>query len=315
MILIAILGQTSSGKSEIAVEIAKFYTQKGLNTWVINCDSRQVYKDLNTGTGKVEGFWLNNTDPTKYPNKKVYFYKKVAHFLIDYIKPQQNFGLIDYLKDFNDLFEQIQPDIVILCGGTGLYAKSIYSGQSYFETKPEFLGDYQKRREFYTSLPMEELQKKCQKMGLNQSDFNNKIRLTNHLLKQDAFKNNWINEKKLPCFEKKFLFGVSVGGEVLKEKIAKRLKQRVVLGLFDEFLRLKSAGVENSFWGKLGLEYRLCLFYYYGLISEKDWKSKLQSENLQYSKRQLTWFKKEPLIWKRNSLEILQYLDKLTTDG
>lgn len=314
MILLAILGQTSSGKSEIAVDIARFYIKKGLNVWVVSCDSRQVYAGLNIGTGKVEGCWLDNCDTKKYPNKNVYFYKEVAHFLIDCVKPGQDFGLVDYLKSFNNLFEQVQPDFVILCGGTGLYAKSIYSGKKYFETRAEALEDYNKTRELYSSLSKAELQQKCKNLNLNQSDFNNKIRLINHLLKKTALSNNWINEKRVISFEQKFIFGIDIDTKLLKQRIVKRLKQRIRLGLFEEFLELKIAGVKNSFWDKIGLEYRLCLFYYYGLISKNEWQNKLLSENLQYAKRQLTWFKKEPLTWKPNGFEILKYLDKLTTD-
>jgi tRNA dimethylallyltransferase len=306
MKLIAILGQTSSGKSEIAVEIADYYTQKGLVVWVVNCDSRQVYKDLNIGTGKVAGQW-QQTDKD-LPSSSTYFYKNIPHFLIDYIEPQEGFDLTKYLSDFKNLFTQKVPDIVILCGGTGLYAKSVYSQKDYFTTKPEHLENYKQLREYYSNLSLGDLQKQTEDLNLNQSDFNNKIRLINQLLKRTATLNDWLIPEQPVEFEESFLFGILTEQGELYQKISDRLKNRIDSGLFEEFLSLKQKNIDPSFWTRIGLEYRLCWFYYYGLISQKEWQSKLLSQNLQYAKRQLTWFKREPLIWKKSTFEILQYL-------
>lgn len=307
MKLIAILGQTSSGKSEIAIEIANYYTQKGLAVWVVNCDSRQVYKDLNIGTGKITGQWQQSS--VGLPGTSTYFYKNTPHFLIDYIKPGQDFDLTKYLTDFKNLFRKSSPDIVILCGGTGLYAKSIYSQKVYFTTKPEYIENYKQLREYYGSLDLSDLQKQTENSALNKSDFNNKIRLINQLLKRTAAVNGWLIPEQPVQFKESFLFGISTEQEELHQKISDRLKVRIDSGLFEEFLNLKQKKINPSFWTRVGLEYRLCWFYYYGLISQKEWKSKLLSQNFQYAKRQLTWFKREPLIWKKNTDEIVEYLD------
>lgn len=115
MNLLVLLGQTSSGKSQMAVDLALKLNKTNQIVWIVNCDSRQVYKGLNLGTGKVEGGWQND----------IYFYKEVPHYLIDYVDPQATYSLNQYLQDFKNLFLKDKPGWVILTGGTGLFAKAI----------------------------------------------------------------------------------------------------------------------------------------------------------------------------------------------
>ncbi|MEI6728023.1 MAG: hypothetical protein WCK98_00070 [bacterium] len=166
MILITLLGQTSSGKSEMAVELAKTLLASNLplsrggqgvfrnveasqachpTVWIVNCDSRQVFKELNIGTGKVEGKWVESAN---FPlssggqgvfKNKTFHYKAIPHFLIDYVAIEQKYNVSNFVQDFIKILDtQNKPDYVILTGGTGLYAKAIYNEMELGQIQPDF---------------------------------------------------------------------------------------------------------------------------------------------------------------------------------
>ncbi|MGL4759200.1 MAG: hypothetical protein ACRCXZ_07710, partial [Patescibacteria group bacterium] len=130
--LIALGGQTSSGKSEMAIELA----QKLKDCWIISCDSRQVYKYLNLGTGKIAGSWemvLHNGQLIH-----TYLYQDIPHFFIDNVDPSKQYSLAHFLADFRDFCKNhTLPKYLILCGGTGLYIKAILERYRINEIKAE----------------------------------------------------------------------------------------------------------------------------------------------------------------------------------
>jgi len=309
MILYTILGPTSSGKSELAVKLAKQFLPK--KTWIVNCDSRQIYKGLNIGTGKVEGNWQKIPESQRvfFPDSKIFFYQDIPHFLLDYKDPYTdfNFSLNQFLLDFSQLFQktEILPNYVILCGGTGFYAQSILK-QTEFKI---YKRGFKKSLEIYKNLlqkkSLKDLQRQWQKeiknssnlnqelIKINASDFGNKIRLVNRLV-QILTENGQMQEtQKLPRFEKKVGYFLNPEIVTLKQKIELRLQQRLKEGLEKEAENFLDLGYTKLM--QLGLEYRLFWCYFYGLISKEDLYKKLLQKNLNYAKRQITWFKKQGL--------------------
>jgi tRNA dimethylallyltransferase len=198
MHLITLLGQTCSGKSDMAVELALELRAMGRGpVWIVNCDSRQIYRHLNLGTGKVAGHWQeikSSESKVKNPNfyksetgqkvhskvengsfapsqdpdlvrtakkiKQAFFYRGFPHFLIDYVDPAQRYSLVDYLADWCSLFNQLNsptPEFVILTGGTGLYAKAINEEYQPGLIKQQFQENYQAWRERLQSLTLLDL--------------------------------------------------------------------------------------------------------------------------------------------------------------
>ena len=122
--LLAVVGPTASGKSELAVSLAKLY-----NGEIISCDSRQVYKGMDVGTGKVKGKWI----------KGHYIYKGIIHHCIDYADPKRQFSVSLFQKDAQKALEDIRKrsKLPILCGGTGQWIDAVVHNIKLPEVKPD----------------------------------------------------------------------------------------------------------------------------------------------------------------------------------
>src|SRR5947209_15079783 len=123
MKLIAIVGPTASGKSEFAVEVAK-----KCNGEIISCDSRQVYKGMDIGTGKIEGKW----------QKEKFVYKGVPHYCIDFVDPKKQFSAALFQKQAQKAVADVQKrgKLAVLCGGTGHWVDAVALNQKLPEVKP-----------------------------------------------------------------------------------------------------------------------------------------------------------------------------------
>lgn len=307
MQLITILGQTSSGKSEMATSLAKHLVYKNLRTCIVSCDSRQIYRGLNIGTGKVEGVWEFDYSLQSDSFK----HKGITHFMIDFIDPNLDYNLQNYISDFYNLMKSIEEkfDIVILVGGTGLYAKAIVEQIDLGQIKSEFLENYISHKTKLQSKTLYQLQQICidQKIKLNNSDFNNKIRLVSNFLKIYTRENSWIQPSQYFRFTKQCLFAINIDQTELRTKIVQRLKNRFNLGLLNEIEKFTFLGHDKFI--ALGLEYRLGWLFLNNQITEQEMHNRLLIENLQYAKRQMTWLKKQKnLIWIRNLAEIREQI-------
>ena len=223
MNLIVILGQTSSGKSDLAIAWSTGIPR----SCVVNCDSRQVYKGLNKGTGKVEGDWQNG----------IFVSGGVDHYLIDYVDPAKAYNVVDWILDFNDLIRRIenQYDTVILVGGTGLYAKAIVEQVDYGFIKAEFEGQYLDYKTLLQTQSLLELQDSVGiDSGLNNSDWHNPTRLVSFLLRQKSVKENWLSVIDYYNFSSIKQCAIDIDQQVLSLKIQNRLMNRLQQGIVEE---------------------------------------------------------------------------------
>ncbi len=304
MKLIVLLGQTCSGKSQLAVDLAKNLG----SAWIVNCDSRQIYKRLNIGTAKVPGVWTNLEKYGKY-----FEYQEVPHFLIDFVDPQIQYTLVDYLRDWVQLFkehEQNLPDFVILTGGTGLFAKAILEEYQPSWVKPEKDSELKELKSSLSKLGVSELQSIIKNSAnINKSDWQNPRRLINKILAQEAQEKGWTkkSKKQYPNFEQKLFFAIQIDQGILQERIYKRLVQRINQGLLEEVKNLQDLGTSRLL--ELGLEYRLTQLLFLGQLNESEWKEKMYQENIRYAKRQMTWLKKETPEWLSGCEEILNIIN------
>ena len=277
--IIIILGPTSSGKSDLAVELAKKYQGE-----VISADSRQIYKDMNLGTGKVEGQWKeisnfqfpisNKISNDKfqifkkqpYPagsifgkkgtDKEVFVYKNIPHYLIDFISPQKEYNVCHFQKDCTKLVDAINKKgkTPIICGGTGFWIKAVVYDQSLPLVKPD-----QFLRNKLISKTGEELFQSLKKIDPKRAkniDKKNKIRLiraieiANKLGKVPGIKKGnfeIVKQKGIKIVRLRkndeiweFLqLGISFSREELSERIKKRLTLRFQAGMIEEVKKLK----------------------------------------------------------------------------
>ncbi|HPC31147.1 MAG TPA: tRNA (adenosine(37)-N6)-dimethylallyltransferase MiaA [Candidatus Paceibacterota bacterium] len=273
--LLVILGPTASGKSDLAIKLAKLF-----NGEIISADSRQVYKGMDIGSGKV---------PLKKIKGKLYS-NGIRHHLIDVANPQEYFSAAQYQKLALKAIKDIQKrgKLPILCGGTGLYISSVVEGWQFPKAKPNL-----KLRKELENLTGEELFLKLKKLDARRAkaiDKNNKRRLIRAL--EIILQNKKIEPlKKNPLKMEVLVIGIKKDKEVLRQKIKKRLEKRLKEGMIKEVKKLKQKGVSSKRLEDFGLEYRWVNRYLEKKIDYKEMKETLEKEIIKYAKRQMTWFK------------------------
>ena len=264
--VIIILGQTATGKSNLAVKIAR-----KINGEIISADSRQVYKSLDIGTGKI--------------TKKEM--KGVPHHLLDVVNPRHRFTVAEYKKLAEEKIKEIlaRSNIPIICGGTGFYIDAITKGIIFPEVPPDIKLRKEMLRKDATALfhILFKLDKTRAKNIKNKNEQNNKVRIIRAIEIAKALgKVPKITEKTPPY---KFIkIGLYLPPDKLKKKIEKRVKKMFKMGLLNEIKKLKRSGVSEKRLKELGFEY-------YNPTPEK-----VISETLKYAKRQMTWFKRDKEI-------------------
>ena len=264
--VIVILGQTATGKSDLAVKIALL-----VNGEIISGDSRQVYKNLDIGTGKI----------TKKNQRGV------SHHLLDVANPKNKFTVVEFQRRAISAIAEIarRNKIPIICGGTGFYIDAVTKGIILPEVQPN-----PKLRKILEKKSPEVLLKILQKLDRVRAeniDVKNKVRLIRAIeIAKILGKVPRITEV-LPPY--KFIkIGLTLPTDKLKKKIEKRVRKMFDKknngGLLNEIKKLKKAGISKKRLAELGFEY-----------NEPTYE-KVVSGSIKYAKRQMTWFKRDKEI-------------------
>jgi tRNA dimethylallyltransferase len=297
--IIIILGPTSSGKSEVAIMLAKRYDGE-----ILSADSRQIYRGLDIGTGKI----------TKREQKLA------KHYLLDIISPRTNFSAARFKKRADKIIADIlrRGKLPIICGGTGFWIKTIVDNVTYPEVKPDPV-----LRNQLSNNSAEELFKELKKLDPERArtiDAKNKVRLIRAieicktLGKVPPFiaKGSTLRISKVEPWQ--FLqIGISLSKEKLRTNIKKRLEKRLRAGMVEEVKRLHFK--DKVSWKRLesfGLGYSLIPKYLRGEIKTKEELfEKIYQAEKNYAKRQMTWFRKDKrIIWRENYREIKKEVKK-----
>lgn len=269
--LITILGPTAVGKTRLAALLANRF-----NGEIISADSRQVYRGMDIGTGK---------DLADY----VVDEKQINYHLVDVFNPTDEFNLFYFYKMFFDVFGKIEEKnkLPILAGGTGLYIHSIL--KEYELKDVEF---NQNRYDELNELSYNELAEKLIKLQPKQhntTDLINKDRVIRALMiaEQDAF---FAVENKKNI--NSLIIGVSLPRNEVRKRITERLKLRLESGMVEEVKQLMHDGISYERMKQLGLEYKFVAMYLQNELTYDEMFEKLNIAIHQFSKRQMTWFRK-----------------------
>ncbi|MCR4275219.1 MAG: tRNA (adenosine(37)-N6)-dimethylallyltransferase MiaA [Candidatus Wolfebacteria bacterium] len=271
--IIVILGPTSSGKSDLAVKVARKF-----NGEIISADSRQVYKNMDIGSGKI--------------TKKEML--GIPHHLLDIANPERTFTVNQYQKLAKKALEKIIKNgkLPIICGGTGLYIDSVIYDYKFPKAPPN-----QKLRQKLEKLKTEKLFEKLEKLDPRRAkniDSYNRRRLV-RALEIIAFTKKPVPLLTIRSDSKKSKFqilkiGTKKTPEELKNKIKKRLFKRLKTGIIAEVKDLHKSGLSWKKLDDLGLEYRFISRYLRRLISRQEMIELILRESYKYAKRQMTWF-------------------------
>jgi tRNA dimethylallyltransferase len=309
--LVIILGPTSSGKSGMAIRLAKKFKGE-----IISADSRQIYRGMDVGTGK---------EPGHYDTKnKVYMSGGISHYMIDVVSPKTNFSAAQFKKRTDRIIGNIlkRGKLPIICGGTGFWIKAIVDDVAYPEVKPNPI-----LRSALRNKTAEELFAMLQKLDpsrANTIDKNNPVRLIRAIeicktlgKVPDIYELR--NKRKYEILQ----IGLSLPKEKLHENIKKRLEQRFEAGMIEEVKRLHFK--DKISWKRLesfGLGFSLIPKYLRSEIAnENELFEKIYHAEKDYAKRQMTWFsaqsrsasggeKDKRIIWKEKYQEIEKEIGK-----
>ena len=280
--IIVILGPTASGKSNLAVWLAK-----KLNSEVISADSRQVYRGLDIGSGKITKKEMAG----------------VAHHLLDVADPKKVFSIDQYQKlatrAINDILKRGKTPII--CGGTGFYIDAIVDGRIWPAVTPnkKLRAELNKK----TSAELLTELKKLDPKRVQTIDIKNPVRLIRAIEIATAL-GSVPKIKKKPRYNV-LKIGLNPGLEILKNNIHNRLTKRLHQGMLAEAKKLHDDGVSWRRLEALGLEYRYQALFLQGKITKTEMIKQIEKESLKYAKRQMTWFKRDKnIFWNKNKTQI-----------
>lgn len=272
--ILVILGPTASGKSDLAVALAK-----KLNGEVVSADSRQVYKGLNIGSGKI----------TKREMRGI------THHLIDIAQPKKRFTVNDYQKLAYKAIDSIleRNKLPIICGGSGFYTQAIVDGIVIPDVDP--MPELRKKLAEFSTPKLFSMLRKLDHQRAKIIDPNNRPRLIRAIeISKSLGKTS--NLEKKPLYDS-LQIGVRFSLPLLRSRIEERIKKRIKKGMIDEVRDLHARGLSFKRLNELGLEYRYISEYLQKKITKNEMIDVLNTKIFQYAKRQITWFKKDKRIW------------------
>jgi tRNA dimethylallyltransferase len=277
--LIVVLGPTASGKTELAIKLAKKF-----NGEIVNADSRQVYKGMDIGTAK--------------PTKKEM--KGVPHHLLDVVSPKRKFTVAQYRKLALKAIEKIQKrgKIPFLVGGTWFYIRAIVDGLVIPEVSPDW--KLRKELEKKTQKELYKMLKKLDPERAKTIEKENKRRLIRAI--EICKKIGKVPPLKFnPLPYPVLVIGIRRKKKELMGKIRKRFFEWLKRGLILEVIKLRKMGVSFKRIEEFGMHYREIARYLQGKISEKEMIENSIKEIQNYAKKQMNWFKKDKRVkWINN---------------
>lgn len=285
--ILVIVGPTATGKSDLAVKLAK-----KMRGEIISADSRQVYKGLDIGTGKITKKEMAG----------------VPHHLLDVADPKKQFSVVKYVELAEKAIASIivNNKIPIIVGGTGFYIQSLIDGT----VLPDVLPNPGLRKELSKKSADEliTILKKIDPKRAKEIDPKNSRRIIRAIEIATALGKVPSIKKSPPKYDTLFI-GLTLPTEELKKKIKLRLEKRLKDGMIKEAVELHKNGLSWRRMDELGLEYRYLALYLQKKISLEELKKKLETEIWRYAKRQMTWFKRDKRIrWLKSKEETRDFL-------
>ena len=268
--VLVILGPTASGKSDLAVRLAKTFGGE-----IISADSRQVYKGLNIGTGKITKREMQG----------------IPHHLLNIANPRKQFSVSEYKKLAEEKWRYIaiKNKLPIIVGGTGFYIDALTAKASWPDVPPNKI--LRKKLEKNSVSKLFAMLKKKDARRAKSIDPHNKVRIIRAL---EIIEKLGKVPALIPGFSDNFIY-IGLKPDDLNQRIYKRLIKRLT-GIIREVKKLHKQDLSWKRMYELGLEYRYVALYLQKKINKEELIVKLNTAIRQYAKRQMTWFKRNKKI-------------------
>lgn len=272
--LVVVLGLTATGKSDLAVELARKY-----NGEIISADSRQVFKGMDLGSGKI--------------TKKEML--GIKHHLLNVVGPNTSYNVVKFQKTAHQVISQIleRGKLPILCGGTGFYIQAIVENTIFPNVGPN--AKLRSKLEKFTTAKLLNLLKKLDILSYERIDKNNRVRIIRAI--EIAKTLGSVPTSTIDPIYNTLQIGLDAEDELLKDRIHRRLLKRIKKGMINEVKKLHT--IKHVSWKRLesfGLEYRFIAQYLQNKISYKNMISGLSMDIWHFAKRQRTWFRRDKHI-------------------
>lgn len=269
--LIAIIGPTASGKTPFAAALAH-----RLHTEIISADSRQVYRGMDLGTGKDLADYTVEGEPVPY-------------HLIDIADPGYKYNVFEYQRDFLQAYTDMRSRglLPIVCGGTGMYVESVLRG---YRLLP--VPENPALRQELEGRSLQELTQLLSRYKTlhNTTDVDTPKRAIRAIEIEEYYAHTPVEERSFPQL-RSLIIGLQIDRELRREKITRRLRQRLDEGMLDEVRRLLSQGIPAEDLIYYGLEYKYLTLHAIGQLTYEQMFTQLETAIHQFAKRQMTWFR------------------------
>ena len=269
--LITILGPTASGKTKVAAQLAA-----RLDAEIISADSRQVYRRMDLGTGKdLEDYVVDG--------------KAIPYHLIDIAEPGTKYNVFEYQHDFLEAYTDIKArgKKVIVCGGTGLYLESVLRGYR-LSPVPQDPG-LRQQLQGKSLAELTDILKQFKTLH-NTTDVDSPARAIRAIEIATYYEHTPVEDRPFPQLSS-YTIGIEVDRETRRQRISRRLRQRLDAGMVDEVRGLLREGIAPDDLLYYGLEYKYLTLHATGAMDFEEMSRRLEIAIHQFAKRQMTWFR------------------------
>lgn len=284
--VVAVVGPTASGKTALAIELAKIYDGE-----IISCDSMQIYRGMDIGTAK----------PTEEEKCGI------PHHMIDIIEPRESFSAADYGARARTICDDIlsRGKLPIFCGGTGLYLDAVLTDNDYadVETDMELRAKLTSEAEHDGARAMWERLNEVDPeaaAAIHENNVKRVVRALELYLSSGITKTEWDKRSRLrPKPYDATIIALERSREEMYARIDKRVDIMMEMGLENEVRELLSSGkLPRGSTAAQAIGYKEFISYFDGVCSLEDAVAEIKQATRRYSKRQLTWFKRgEEVNW------------------
>ena len=305
--IIVVVGPTASGKSDYAIRLAH---ERGGE--IISADSRQVYRGMDVGTGKIPRDaepTTHNLQPTTGPRQTeipsdklsvvsgtLYVSSGIRHHLLDVASPKRSYNVTHFLRDAKAAIADIRKrgKVPIICGGTNFWIEALVFGTEFPEVKPN--AELRKKLEKMKTEKLFQMLEAEDPERAASIDPHNKIRLIRALEIIQALGKVPIISEKSKVESRKLqeyrFIGIEISREQLRENIEIRLEKRLKQGMIEEVESLRKSGISWKRLEAFGLEYRWIARFLQGKITKEEMREKLATDIYHYAKRQMTFLRR-----------------------